>query len=166
MCDPEIAQAPLFSRYYARPMQPEEVYESLLALAGPQTSPEDFAAQEAAKLQWLGQFTIDLETDDGSELSIFDTSYTQKLEMLSGELVSQAADPENENGMLHRVLQSQMPDEKKVEHLFLASLARRPTEEENAAALQVIADRPDNADCAIEDLWWALLNSSEFLLDH
>jgi hypothetical protein len=162
---PEITKSPLFSRYYARPMQPEEVYESLLALAGPQVEAEDFAAQEAAKLQWLGQFTIDLQTDDGSELAIFDASYTQKLEMLGGELMQRATDPENRDGVLHRVLKSYMPREKKVEHLFLASLARRPTPDELAASLQVMEDRPDDIDGALEDIWWALLNSSEFLLD-
>ncbi len=164
--DPEITKAPLFSRYYARPMQPEEVYDSLLALAGPQAAPQDFAAQEAAKLQWLGQFAVDLQTDDGTEFSIFDSTYTQKLEMLSGELIQTATDPENQDGILYRVIESRMPDEEKVEHLFLASLARRPTPEENAAAMQVVADRPDDTNAALEDLWWALLNSSEFLLDH
>lgn len=163
--DPEITKAPLFSRYYARPMQPEEVYESLLALAGPQANAENFVAQEAAKLQWLGQFTIDLQTDDGSELAIFDASYTQKLEMLGGELMEKATDPENRDGVLHRVLQSSMAREEKVEHLFLASLARRPSTEELTATLQVIEDRPDDPDGALEDVWWALLNSSEFLLD-
>jgi hypothetical protein len=32
--------------------------------------------------------------------------------------------------------------------------------------MQVVADRPGDTDAALEDLWWALLNSSEFLLDH
>jgi len=164
--DPKLAKAPLFSRYYARPMQPEDVYESLLALAETERGEKDYAAAEAAKLQWLGQFTIDLETDDGSELSIFDTSYTQKLEMMGGALVTRATDRTNENGLLYRVIQGSMTPREKVEHLFLASLARPPTEDEAAAVHQLIEDRRDDLPAALEDIWWALLNSSEFLLDH
>ena len=50
-----------------------------------------------------------------------------------------------------------------VEELFLASLSRRPTADEVEVAKRVIAkDRK----AGVENIQWALLNSTEFLVNH
>ena len=55
------------------------------------------------------------------------------------------------------------PDEEIVEELFLASLSRRPTADEVQVAKHVIAE---NRKTGVENIEWALLNSTEFLVNH
>ena len=59
-----------------------------------------------------------------------------------------------------------MPMNDKVEHLFLASLSRKPTGRELSAIQKILANAKDKPAAALEDIWWALLNSNEFILDH
>ena len=56
-----------------------------------------------------------------------------------------------------------LKDEEIVEELFLASLSRRPTAEEVEVAKHVIAE---NKKTGVENIEWALLNSTEFLVNH
>lgn len=64
-----------------------------------------------------------------------------------------------------------------VTELYLRALSRRPTAEENVAALSFIQQKVDKADAsddakrvalkvAYEDLVWALINTKEFLFNH
>ena len=52
-----------------------------------------------------------------------------------------------------------------VNNLFLAALSRYPAPREMAAARKVLSSSPDTL-AILEDLFWALLNSNEFILNH
>jgi hypothetical protein len=52
-----------------------------------------------------------------------------------------------------------------VEHVFLSATQRPPTARERELADRVIAACDGNVDEALTDIWWALLNSNEFLLE-
>jgi len=67
---------------------------------------------------------------------------------------------------LRSLIASELPFDKKVEHLFLAALSRPPSRRELRAAQELLATSHHSEPVALEDIWWALLNSSEFLLDH
>jgi hypothetical protein len=54
----------------------------------------------------------------------------------------------------------------KVRHLFQAAVARLPSAVEAQAARDLVAASPIDPAIGLRDLWWALLNSNEFLLDH
>jgi len=58
-----------------------------------------------------------------------------------------------------------MSDEERLETLFLAALSRRPSEAERSALLPYI-EQAESASVALADVFWALLNSSEFMLNH
>jgi hypothetical protein len=58
-----------------------------------------------------------------------------------------------------------MTDEERLETLFLAALSRRPSASERAAMLQYV-QQSEAAGAALADVFWALLNSSEFMLNH
>ena len=65
------------------------------------------------------------------------------------------------------VAASRISPEEKVEHLFLAALARQPNRAElNLATRLIGASARGDATAPLEDIWWALLNSNEFILDH
>jgi hypothetical protein len=135
-----------------------------LAFCGQTDQPGDLAEGERAKAEWLSQFTVRLNTDEGEEASLFNGAVPQTLMMMNGPLPRRATSLE-EDGVLRRVVASRAAPAEKVERLYLAALTRRPTRRELEMARQLIAASGDPA-TALQDLWWALLNSNEFILDH
>lgn len=71
----------------------------------------------------------------------------------AGFLSSVAADPSLSNSQ-------------RVERLYLAALARKPDRRELAVCNKLLAAREGDAAEALRDVWWALLNSNEFILQH
>ena len=57
------------------------------------------------------------------------------------------------------------PEMAMVNNLFLSALSRYPSPKEMAAARQLLGSDP-NTIAVLEDLFWALLNSNEFILNH
>jgi len=48
----------------------------------------------------------------------------------------------------------------------MAALARKPTPVEASSATYLISQRGGDAAAAMQDVWWAILNSNEFILQH
>jgi hypothetical protein len=162
LADNPATGAPAFSRYYTRQLQPEEVYQSLLVMANTRfTSWADLVRDRQA---FLGQVSERLKTDDGAERNSFDGGIGQSLLMMNGSLVHRALrrDPPS---LLSRVIDADMPEEDKVEHLFLAAVSRKPTPRESQLAARML-EHADDIAVVLQDIWWALLNSNEFILDH
>ncbi len=161
---PERGGVAYFSRYYTRPMAPEAVYQSLvLAL---QTRPQlDRAAMIHGRRQWVGRWTRRQATDEGGEISLFDGGVQQSLDMMNGPLMRRVTSAD-ESRFLKQLAVSSLPNESKVAHLFLAALSRAPSTKERRAALALLERDGADPTGALEDIWWALLNSNEFLLDH
>jgi hypothetical protein len=65
--------------------------------------------------------------------------------------------------LVARVLAANVPQEMQRDVLFLATLARLPTEEEGRAALAILKDPLRSPSAALEDLHFALLNKLDFL---
>src|SRR5262249_7327875 len=55
--------------------------------------------------------------------------------------------------------------ERAIENLYLAALCRRPTPAETATMLDHMS-QASNATAAYGEIYWVLLNSAEFLLNH
>jgi hypothetical protein len=68
-------------------------------------------------------------------------------------------------GRLASLLDSGAPNAKIVEELYLAAFSRPPTPEEREHAVGLLARAKERRHAA-EDLFWALLNSREFLFNH
>lgn len=161
---PETGGQPLFSRYYTRQLQPEEVYQSLLLVADAGPGKSDFTSPQA-RIDWLGQFTRKMGTDEGEEHNSFDGSIHQSLTMMNGPLIKQAIS-KDDGSMLRRVAESKLTPEQKIDHLFLSALSRKPNHRERELAVTVLKSREQDQAAALQDVWWALLNSNEFILDH
>ena len=66
--------------------------------------------------------------------------------------------------------------QQKIEFLFLSALARKPTRDELAATEKLFVvhaqDKNIKGDAtkaslaAVQDVWWAVLNSNEFIINH
>jgi hypothetical protein len=163
--DPALGARPMFSRFYLRQMEAEELYESLLvATAADNTlSRKD---REAMKERWLAQFSTAFGTDDNAEATTFNGSIPQALTLMNGDLVRRATG--NQLGsMLYRVAADpKMDNAEKIRYLYLAAFSRLPTRQELAISNELLAAREGNVGAALQDIWWALLNTNEFILNH
>ena len=160
---PEAGDVALFSRYYSRPMQAEEVYNSLVQAAQIRKTAATETAVAKARVDWLSQFSRNMGTDDAEEEHT--GGVRQSLIMMNGDLMKQAVSSQ-QAGVLKTVVASKMTFDKKVEHLFLSAFSREPTRREQEAAAAILRNSKGVEQTALEDIWWAILNSNEFVLDH
>jgi Protein of unknown function (DUF1549)/Protein of unknown function (DUF1553) len=164
--DPTLGQRPLFSRFYLRQMRAEELYESLIVATEAQNTESSSDKREATKRRWLDQFTLAFGTDDNEETTTFNGTIPQTLMMMNGELVKKATSIEKGSFLYRVATDSKMNNAAKIRHLYLAALARRPTSREIALANDLLRWHKDDAAAALQDVWWAVLNSNEFILNH
>ena len=68
----------------------------------------------------------------------------------------------NPNSTLGKLLKNHPKENDAIEALFLRTLARRPTSEETNRSMSLL-NEVGNRGAAYEDLFWALLNTTEFL---
>ena len=162
--DPALGEKPKFTHFYLRQMQAEELYESLLT-----ATEADQAArgEEAAKKKdaWLSQFVIAFGTDEGDDATTFNGSIPQVLMMFNGDMIKDATNI-GKGGFLDRVASGPLSNAAKIETLYLAALARKPSSSELAVANQMVAARKGDVIGALQDVWWAVLNSNEFIIKH
>jgi hypothetical protein len=164
--DPAQGERPLFSHFYLRQMRAEELYESLLVATEAQSAEESYEKQESAKRRWLEQFTVAFGTDDNEETTTFNGTIPQTLMMMNGELINRATSVEK-GGFLHRVaLDTKLNNAAKIRYLYQAALARPPASQEITLANALLGARKGDAVAALQDVWWAILNSNEFILNH
>jgi hypothetical protein len=178
--DPSRGNPPLFSRFYLRQLRPEELYRSLLVASYARLTPELAAQHQPARDRWLRQFIQALGNDQGDETTSFNGTIPQTLMMFNGPLM-QAATAVHKDALLAAVLADQSLDfNQRVDQLYWTALARKATAAERNVATQLAAararpergwaqraeDRPMPERDALQDVWWALLNSNEFILNH
>lgn len=89
-------------------------------------------------------------------------SLSQALHLLNGGTVHQKIVGGNVVG---RLLESGAAQDAVLDALYLRCLQRRPTDQERTAILE-LARNDENPKSALEDAFWALLNSREFIFNH
>jgi len=92
-------------------------------------------------------------------------SMSQALHIANGDTVNKKlAAKEN---VIARLLEANTPGEKLIEEATLAALSRRPSPAERTKFLNALAETKDSdRRIAVEDIYWALLSSREFLFNH
>lgn len=88
---------------------------------------------------------------------------SQALHLINGPTIS--AKIKAGGGRLDRLFKSEQPPEAIIRELYIASLSRPPSDEELAAARKFISEAP-NPRSGLEDIFWAVLNSQEFVFNH
>lgn len=161
---PDAGSTPLFSKYYTRQLAPEAVYKSLMLVANFREKTQGLDATQA-KQAWMNQFTRRMGNDDGGEIIDFDGGVQQSLIMMNSPL-TQLAIRQDHHGVLGQVIASPMSSQEKVTHLFLAAISRNPTRREMTVIERMLKEHPEKQASTLQDVWWALLNSNEFILDH
>jgi hypothetical protein len=161
--DPSLGAKPMFSHFYLRQMQAEELYESLLTATRAEQTQGEMA--EETKRKWLGQFGLAFGTDEGDETTTFNGTIPQALMLMNGELVSKATTLES-GSFLSLIAKSGISSPDKIRYLYKAALARTPSNSELQVANALLAARKGSVGEALQDIWWVLLNSNEFILNH
>jgi hypothetical protein len=154
-------------------MSVEQLYDSLLvATQADRVTASDWESVASNRSRWLTQFVHPFGTDENDETMTFDGSITQALVMMNGDLIREALQLQP-GSYLHGVLVGSDSDSDKVKRLCLAALGRFPTSVEMRAIRGMLPLRspsqsrnsptPGPLVEGLQDVFWAYLNSNEFI---
>ena len=94
-----------------------------------------------------------------------DPSMAQAMHIANGDTVNHKL--EAKGNAIDKFLALKMPDDKVVEEAYLSALSRYPTEKEKRQIMDVLTGTADaDKHKLLEDFYWGLLSSNEFLFDH
>ena len=89
---------------------------------------------------------------------------TQLLHIANGDTINKKL--EAQDNRIGKLLTAHMPTEKIIEEVYLSATSRFPTEAEKEKLLKVLSAAKDSEKRAVvEDMYWAVLSSKEFLLN-
>lgn len=165
MDDPSLGEPPKFSHFYLRQMQAEQLYHSLITATHADKTQGSYEEQERRKTEWLKQFVIAFGTDEGGEQTTFNGTIPQALMMFNGDLIKNATETK-QGAFLQIIADSKMKPPAKINYLFQAGLARDATRDEINIANKLLIARKRDTKEALKDIWWAVLNSNEFIMIH
>jgi len=166
--NPASGQMPLFSRVYVKSMSVEQTFDSLMvATRAGDALGADWDAVDRERQRVQKQFVMQWETEDNDEANLFNGSVPQALMMMNSPLIQTALDS-SKGTYIGRVIRSQSSETDKIEALAMAALSRPPSSGEIAAVREMARSRSfeNGQSTRLEDLFWAYLNSSEFILIH
>jgi hypothetical protein len=159
----------LFSRMIMKAMSPEQLLESIIVAAKLEAA-ESKTGKKALKDQWLNSLISNFGDDEGNEVN-FNGTVVQALLMMNGKDINDAI--ARKKGSVDLAI-SNRSEAAAIRELFITALNRPPTIKElNTIVPQFRLRDPrigmndyKNPNRRYEDLFWALLNSNEFILNH
>ena len=87
---------------------------------------------------------------------------SQALHLMNGDLVNAKM---QQGGVIKSVIDQKLTPEQTIEQLYITCLVRKPTDAEMNALKPLLAEGTDK-NKGVEDIFWALMNSREFLFNH
>jgi hypothetical protein len=148
------AEPRLFARAASRALSAEQLYDSLVLATGyrPGSGPP--------RVEFLTPFD-----DPDSQPADYQASVQQALMMMNGKF-TEAATRSPRSTTVAAVIDGKRsgPLAKRVEDLYLITLSRRPRPQEAKRLLDYAAELESKQ--ALRDIFWSLLNSTEFILNH
>jgi hypothetical protein len=164
--DPGAGEVPLFSHMYLKSMQAEQMYDSLIVASNAHKSGQGgWGAQEEQRRRWMQQFVVAFENDENDESTTFNGTIPQALMMMNSELMEKACSVER-GSFLFESMSSPGNEAQKIQELYLAALSRNPTKSEMGKVQKMLKSYGNQRLMGYQDLFWALLNSNEFVFIH
>lgn len=108
-------------------------------------------------------FLFDNDDNQGNQEE-FQGTIPQALFLMNGKMTNDALRPLASN-TTSRVLSDNKDPERRIEELYLITLSRKPTTQENQRLVAYVSENGNQAS-AYEDVLWSLMNSHEFLFNH
>ncbi len=158
----------LFSHMALKPMTPEQLFDSLLTATSAHKAGGETKAG-STRDTWMRQFVVTFANDEGDEGSTFQGTIPQALMMMNGELMKNATEGKPGSFLADLLYKAEKqsgtsPATYMVNNLYLAALSRYPNRTEMSQASHFVSNYPDTIG-VLQDLFWALLNSNEFVLN-
>jgi hypothetical protein len=194
--DPAKGEMPIFSHMYLKQFRAEQLYDSLLIATAADQANRTSDQAEAQRATWLRQFVQTFGTDENDESTSFNGTIPQALLLMNGQMMNNALGGGSGSFLRRVVLSTTgRPDEDaktapktvtqarlaakraarsrnnntpaKIETLFLVALSRKPTPTELDAFNEVYT-KGNYRDpvVGLQDIFWSLLNSNEFVINH
>ena len=172
-----------YSHAYVKPLSAEQFFYSLLQATDFERLQEHkmkgFNRQggedrmgmlrdlERQKREHLEKFLFLLDNGEMEEIEAFNGTVPQALMMINGNMVNDSASHGERGSFVNDVLKKWRDPADRLEYIYLNVLSRLPTAKEKTY-FQRYMERSlyQNKDLAYEDLYWVLLNSAEFSLNH
>ena len=168
-------QVNLFARMSLKPLTAEQLYDCLATATGrsnlgrqvPSPMVLSITANvdrfsDPGRAAFLAQFrtSIDQRTD-------YQAGIPQALTLMNGPMIASAT-TDAPKGILRSLSAPFFDDETRVEKLFVATLSRKPSDEERKWYADFLDSQPAAADKSetLGDVLWVLLNSTEFTMNH
>ncbi|MCH7988143.1 MAG: DUF1553 domain-containing protein [Planctomycetes bacterium] len=170
-----------YSRYYPKRLKAEVLLDAFSQVADAPTKFPDYPdgtralqlRDTAVASYFLSTFgrperiiTCDCERSD-------EPSMTQVLHIMNGETLneklSRKADEKKKTKInrIGQLLAEKTPNEKIIDEAYLSALCRLPNADEKANILKILSEtEPKEKRLVIEDLYWSILSSKEFLFNH
>lgn len=161
---PGTTEARPFAQMPARGMTAEQIFASLVVATGLEVGdqgnrgPMDLLDADSPREKFLSRFA------DTAPRTASQTSILQALTFMNGTLVAEATSL-TKGATLRATLDAPFFDDAgRLESLFLAAYSRRPSQAETAALLALLqkAKSRSEREAVFADIFWAMLNSSEF----
>lgn len=160
--------AHLFNRMAVKSLTAEQLYDCLLVATCKVESPSRSAyvsrsRYDARKQAFIAKF--DAPTQSATE---FQAGIPQALTMMNGSLIAEATDVNRSDILIALADSPFLNDKERVEVLFMAVLSRMPTRAERGRFIQYVekGGSANDTSKALSDVMWALLNTTEFMLNH
>jgi hypothetical protein len=165
--DPSQQNPRLFARMALKGLTPEQLFDSIAQATGyyePYSNRDSFAMRNnSPRAEFIQMF------DNGRDaVTERQTTILQALALMNGQFVSDATSLEKSATLAALVEFPRMTTAERIESLYLAALSRRPRQDETDRLVRYVDSGGAAKDPgkALGDVFWALLNSSEFLLNH
>jgi hypothetical protein len=155
--DPAQDDPRLFARAAVRGLTGEQLFDSLVLATGFREG----GGRGSPRDQFLTRFAL------GGKPAEPETSIPQALALINGRFIADATTLDTSPTLLAVCETPGMTTAERVEALYLAALGRKPTEKERERMVKHVTgagtDRPAER---LGDVFWVLLNSAEFRLNH
>jgi hypothetical protein len=180
------ADTRFYSRYYPRRMMAEVLHDAIAQVTAVPTSFKTQGVSDAGEsgtafpAGWRALQLPDANTDSyftrafgraARDLTCecertAEPSVTQALHVSNGDTINKKlTDPKS---AVSRALAANLSPEQMIDDAFLSAFARPPSDAERKRLTELLADIPDANErrLRLEDTYWALLSSREFLFNH
>jgi hypothetical protein len=158
----------LFSRMMLKSMSPEQLFESLMTATNAEAA-ETKEGKKKLRDQWMSRLIANFGDDEGNEVN-FNGTVVQALLMMNGDDINTSINRKEKGPVSVALAKGRGNPAGIIRELYLASLNREPTQKETATIISKLQLRPGfrdrDASAPYCDVFWALLNSAEFLLNH
>jgi hypothetical protein len=155
-----------FSRMIMKSLSPEQLFESLMTATKAEQA-ESAAKKKELRDKWLTALIANFGDDEGNEVN-FNGTIVQALMMMNGKEINDAISRPDKGSVALAMKKARTPASV-ITELYLTALNRPPRPAELRGVLNKISLRrgfKDSYKAQYEDLFWALLNCNEFLLNH